>query len=382
MNLKMSRMQIPMIDLHAQYLRLKNEIDAAMQEVIKNASFINGGQVKIFCDRLSEYLNIKYVIPCGNATDGLRIALQALNIGQDDDVIVPAFAYIAPVEAVAAVGANPILVDVESDTCNINPDLVEQAITSRTKAIVLVHLFGQSCNFEAVQKIADKYKLFVIEDNAQSLGASYTFSDGRSRKLGTLGTVGVTSFFPTKPLACFGDGGAIFTSDETLAKRIHLLANHGQEKKYNHKIVGSNSRLDTLQAAILNVKLDYFEAFTKRRIEIAAQYNKTIKSCPDLVLPVKRLYSDHVYHQYTVQVKNGKRDALKSFLEEKGIASMIYYPLPVHEQEGYKWIARISGNLNESSRLCKEVLSLPIHSEMSVETQMFIIEAIGQFFFD
>jgi dTDP-4-amino-4,6-dideoxygalactose transaminase len=374
-------MQIPMTDLSSQYLRLKGEIDAAMQEVMLNADFINGGAVKTFCSRLSEYLDIPYVISCGNATDGLRISLQALGVGQDDDVIVPAFTYIAPVEAIAAVGASPILVDVEADTFNINPELIEKAITNRTKAIVVVHLFGQSSNFEMIRKIAGKYNLAVIEDCAQSFGSSYTFSDGKTQKLGTLGTVGVTSFFPTKPLACSGDGGAVFTADAALAEKIRLLANHGQSEKYRHKMIGFNSRLDTLQAAILNVKLSYFEEFTKRRIELAEQYDKTLKSCPDLILPAKPLFTSHVYHQYTVQVKDGKRDDLKRFLAEKGIASMVYYPLPVHEQEGYKWVARIAGNLTESVRLCNEVLSLPIHSEMSDETQNRIIEAVGEFFF-
>ncbi|MDR2144960.1 MAG: DegT/DnrJ/EryC1/StrS family aminotransferase [Tannerella sp.] len=370
-----------MTDLSSQYLRLKGEIDAAMQEVMLNADFINGGAVKTFCSRLSEYLDIPYVISCGNATDGLRISLQALGVGQDDDVIVPAFTYIAPVEAIAAVGASPILVDVEADTFNINPELIEKAITNRTKAIVVVHLFGQSSNFEMIRKIAGKYNLAVIEDCAQSFGSSYTFSDGKTQKLGTLGTVGVTSFFPTKPLACSGDGGAVFTADAALAEKIRLLANHGQSEKYRHKMIGFNSRLDTLQAAILNVKLSYFEEFTKRRIELAEQYDKTLKSCPDLILPAKPLFTSHVYHQYTVQVKDGKRDDLKRFLAEKGIASMVYYPLPVHEQEGYKWVARIAGNLTESVRLCNEVLSLPIHSEMSDETQNRIIEAVGEFFF-
>ncbi|MDR0835270.1 MAG: DegT/DnrJ/EryC1/StrS family aminotransferase [Tannerella sp.] len=373
-------MQIPMIDLSRQYLRLKPEMDAALQDVFLKSNFINGEPVKTFCNGLSEYLDIQHVVPCGNATDGLRIALQALGIGPDNDVIVPAFTYIAPVEAVAAVGASPILVDVEADTFNINPELIEKAITNRTKAIILVHLFGHACNFETIQKIANKYKLLIIEDNAQSFGASYKFSDDRNRKLGTLGAIGVTSFFPTKPLACYGDGGALFTSDACLAEKIRLLANHGQSTKYNHKIIGCNSRLDTLQAAILNVKLSHFEEFTKRRVEIAAQYDRALKGCPDLVLPVKRLYSDHIYHQYTLQVKNGKRDDLKKYLSEKGIESMIYYPLPVHEQEGYKWVARISGNLCESVRLCNEALSIPIHSEMTDETQNQIIETIKQFF--
>jgi dTDP-4-amino-4,6-dideoxygalactose transaminase len=375
-------MQIPMTDLGRQYLRLKPEIDAALQKTLLQSDFINGEPVKTLCKNLSEYLDIPHVIPCGNATDGLRIALQALDIGPNSEVLVPAFTYIAPVEAVASVGASPILVDVEPETFNINAELIEKAITNRTKAIIPVHLFGHGCNFEVIRKIADKYKLLVIEDNAQSFGASCEFSDGSRRKLGTLGSIGVTSFFPTKPLACYGDGGALFTSDASLAEKIRLLANHGQTVKYRHETVGYNSRLDTLQAAILNVKFSHFEEFTKRRTEVAEQYDRMLKISPELVLPVKRPYSDHVYHQYTVRVKNGKRDGLKKYLAEKGIASMIYYPLPVHEQEGYKWVARISGDLKESIRLCSEVLSLPIHSEMSDETQNRIVETISQFFTD
>lgn len=372
---------IRMVDLSSQYLRLKKEIDRAVQDVFINAEFINGPPVKTFCERLASYMDVPHVIPCGNGTDALRLALQALDIGPESDVIVPAFTYIAPIEAIASVGAAPVVIDVDPQTFNMNPDFLEKAITARTKAIIAVHLFGQSCNMERILKIAGKYKLTVIEDNAQSLGASYTCNDGRSRKAGTTGRIGITSFFPTKPLACYGDGGALFTSDGELAEQIRLLANHGQTEKYHHKIIGGNSRLDTVQAAILNVKLDYMDEFTERRKQIAQQYDRTLKGCPDIILPATCSYSTHVYHQYTIQVQNGKRDVLKTFLARKGIPSMIYYPLPVHEQEAYKWVARLSGDLNESGRLCREVLSLPIHSEMTDEEQTFIIDAIGQFFF-
>ena len=373
-------MDISMVDLSGQYLRLKDEIDAAVQDVYAKGTYINGPQVRNFCERLASYLDVPHVIPCGNGTDALRIALQALRIGPENDVIVPSFTYIAPLEAVASVGASPVVVDVDPKSFNLNPDLIERAITVRTKAIIAVHLFGQSCDMEPIQKIARKYNLYIIEDNAQSLGASYLFSDGRRIKTGAIGTIGITSFFPTKPLACYGDGGALFTSDSELAEQLRLLANHGQTEKYHHKIIGCNSRLDTVQAAILNVKLNHMEAFTERRIQIADRYNKTLKSCPALVLPEKLPYSTHVYHQYTTRVLNNKRDALKTYLAAKGIPSNIYYPLPVHEQEAYKWVARHSSQLNESKRLCNEVLSLPIHSEMTNETQTFIIEAIKKFF--
>ena len=373
-------MNIPMVDLSGQYLRLKDEIDTAVQEVLRSGAYINGSPVANFCERLASYLAVPYVIPCGNGTDALRIALQALGIGAEHEVIVPSFTYIAPLEAVASVGASSVVVDIDPLSFNINPALIEKAITPRTKAIIAVHLFGQSCDMESIKEIADKYKLYVIEDNAQSLGASYLYNDGQRKKLGTIGTIGITSFFPTKPLACYGDGGALFTADSKLAEKIRLLANHGQTKKYHHTIIGSNSRLDTVQAAILNEKLNYMEAFNEQRMQVAERYDQSLKSIPQLIIPEKLPYSTHVYHQYTVQVKNGKRDALKAFLAEKGIPSMIYYPLPVHEQEAYKLIVSRSGQLFESERLCKEVLSLPIHTEMTNEIQTFIIEAIRQFF--
>lgn len=371
---------IRMVDLSGQYLRRQKEIDAAVRDVFESAAFINGAPVKTFCERLASYLNIPHVIPCGNGTDALRMAIQALNIGQEQEVIVPSFTYIAPVEAVASAGASPIVVDVDPRTFNINPELVEKAITVHTKAIIAVHLFGQSCDMEALQKIAGKYKLAIIEDNAQSLGASYIFNDNRTRKTGTMGHVGITSFFPTKPLACYGDGGALFTSDDGLAERLRLLANHGQTEKYHHKIIGCNSRLDTVQAAILNVKLNDLDAFTARRQQIAAQYDQALIHCPDIIIPLKCKYTTHIYHQYTIQVQNGKRDALKAYLAGKGIPTMIYYPLPVHEQEAYKWVVRLSGEQNEAKRLCNEALSLPIHSEMTDGELMYITEAVSRFF--
>jgi dTDP-4-amino-4,6-dideoxygalactose transaminase len=371
-----------MLDLGGQYLRLKDEIDTAVKEVFLSAEFINGTAVKTLCHRLSEYLDTPHVIPCGNCTDALRIALQALGIGLNDDVIAPAFTYIAPVEAIASVGASPILIDVDAATFTINPALIEQAITVRTKAIIVVHLFGHACDMETIQKIADKYKLFVIEDNAQSLGSSYIYSDGHERKLGTIGLIGTTSFFPTKPLGCYGDGGALFTSDPNLAENISLLANHGQTEKYHHKIAGFNSRLDTVQAAILNVKLNHIDAFTQRRKELANRYQGTLKNCSEIILPETSPYSTHVFHQYTIQVKNGRRDALKAYLAQQGIPTMIYYPLPVHEQEAYRRLARRSGDLSEAVRLCAEVLSLPIDTEMSDTDQTFIIESICNFFIE
>jgi dTDP-4-amino-4,6-dideoxygalactose transaminase len=372
-------MKIQMVDLQGQYKRLKKEMNASIQEVINSAAFINGQQVNTFCTRLAEYMQIPYVIPCGNGTDAIRLALQACNVQPGDEVILPAFSYIAPAEMVALMGLIPVLVDVRPETFNINTELLERAITRQTKAIIVVHLFGQSCDMEPVMKIAEKYKIIVIEDNAQSLGTNYTFSDGTTRKAGTIGHIGTTSFFPTKPLSCYGDGGAVMTSNSELAERIRMIANHGQTKKYHHKVVGCNSRLDTIQAAILNVKLNYMDDFTQARQQVARYYDQTLSAISGIRIPEKATYSTHVYHQYTLRVKNNLRDALQAHLKERGIPSTVYYPFAIHEQEGYKWVARVSGNVNESSLLCKEVLSLPIHTEMTDEMMFFITDSIGQF---
>ena len=373
-------MSIQMIDLQSQYKRLKKEIDAAMQAVIESASFINGPQVHTFSARLAEYLDIPYVIPCGNCTDAIRLALNALNTQPGDEIIIPAFTYIAAAEVVASLGLIPVLVDVDEDTFNLNTELLEHAITRQTKAIIGVHLFGQVCDMEPVMKIAEKYKIHVIEDNAQSLGADYSFSDGTTQKAGTIGHIGVTSFFPTKPLSCYGDGGALMTADGELAERIRMLANHGQTKKYHHKIIGCNSRLDTMQAAILNVKLNYMDEFTRARQKVAQYYDQTLSPLSEIRIPSKSSFSTHVYHQYTIRVKNERRDALQAYLNKRGIPSTVYYPFAVHEQEGYKWVARISGAVNVATRLCKEVLSLPIHTEMTDKMMQLISDSVIRFF--
>ena len=369
-----------MIDLHSQYKRLKKEIDTAMKEVIKHTSFINGTQVNTFSTRLAEYLNVPYVIPCGNGTDAIRIALNALNVQAGDEIIIPAFTYIAAAEMVASLGLIPVLTDVDADTFNINTALLERAITRQTKAIIVVHLFGQACDMDPVMKIAEKYKISVIEDNAQSLGADYTFPDGTVKKAGTIGHIGITSFFPTKPLSCYGDGGAVMTSDSELAARIRMLTNHGQTKKYHHKIIGCNSRLDTIQAAILNVKLNYMEDFTRARQKAAQYYDQTLSRLSEIKIPTKSSFSTHIYHQYTLRVKNERRDALQAHLKEHGIPSAVYYPLAIHEQEGYRWVARISDDVNTATRLCREVLSLPIHTEMKDEELQLITDSITRFF--
>lgn len=359
-----------MVDLQGQYHRLKEEIDAAMQAVIESCAFINGPQVKAFSDHLAEYLDIPHVIPCGNGTDALQIALMALGLQPGDEVIVPAFTYVAAAEVIALLGLTPVLVDVDPHTYNIDPRKIEESISRNTKAIIAVHLFGQSCDMDPILKIAAMYHLHVVEDNAQSIGAEYTFPDGRVKKTGTMGIIGTTSFFPSKPLACYGDGGALTTSDENLAKRIRMIANHGQERKYHHQLIGCNSRLDTLQAAVLDVKLKHIDEFTASRQAVAARYDEALASCEQLHLPRKSAFSTHVYHQYTVRLKPAGdvadtakyRESLQASLKEKGIPTMVYYPLPLQAQEAYKWMARTPGAMDEAARLSTSVLSLPILS--------------------
>lgn len=376
--------QIQMVDLQGQYHRLKEEIDAAMQTVIESSAFINGPQVKAFSDHLAKYLDIPYVVPCGNGTDALQIALMALKLQPGDEVIVPAFTYVAAAEVIALLGLTPVLVDVDPHTYNIDPRKIEESISRNTKAIIAVHLFGQSCDMEPILKIAGMYHLYVVEDNAQSIGAEYTFPDGRVKKTGTMGIIGTTSFFPSKPLACYGDGGALMTSDEELAKRIRMIANHGQERKYHHKLIGCNSRLDTLHAAVLDVKLNHIDEFTAARQIVAAKYDGALASCEQLVLPRKSAFSTHVYHQYTIRLKSAGditdtakyRESLQASLKEKGIPTMVYYPLPLQAQDAYKWMARTPGNMDEAARLSQCVLSLPIHTEMTGEEQEYIIDTL------
>lgn len=362
-----------MVDLHGQYLRLKAEIDVAIQAVIDNCVFIKGPQVETFAAHLADYLQVPYVVPCGNGTDALQIALMALDLQPGDEVILPAFTYIAAAEVVALLGLRPVLVDVDERTFNIDTRQLEPAVSERTRAIIVVHLFGQAADMEPILSIAVKYHLYVIEDNAQSLGADYIFSNGTVRKAGTIGHIGTTSFFPSKPLACYGDGGALMTTDGALATRIRMIANHGQLQKYHHQLVGCNSRLDTLQAAVLDVKLRYLAEFTAARQEAARMYDEQLAGCdPNLFLPVRVSYSTHVYHQYTVQIKTGKRDEVRQMLKERGIPSMVYYPLPMHRQAAYRELSRCSGDLAVATALCDSVLSLPIHTEMTAEMVQYV----------
>ena len=372
--------RIPMVDLAAQYRRLKPEIDTAILQVINSTAFINGAEVKQFTKNLAAYLQVPAVITCGNGTDALQIALMALNLKPGDEVIVPAFTYVAAEETVAMLGLVPVLVDVDPVTFNIDVTQIEQSFTSQTKAIIPVHLFGQCCDMEPIIKIAKKYHIHVIEDNAQSLGADYRFADGTIKKAGTIGQIGTTSFFPSKPLGCYGDGGALITSDEELGNRLRKIANHGQASKYDHQLIGCNSRLDTIQAAILNVKIKYMNEWTKSRQQVAEIYNVALEECDGLILPHKMPYSTHIYHQYTVRVRDGRRDELRNWLRERGIPSMVYYPHPMHTQKAFKGITRIAAKLHVAEQLCNEVLSLPICPELRKEAQALVIREIKTFF--
>ncbi len=373
-------MDIQMVDLKSQYLKIKNEVDAQIQKVIDTSAFINGPIVKEFAQNLADYLNVKYVIPCANGTDALQIALMSLDLKSGDELIVPAFTYVATAEVIGLLGLTPVLVDVEADTFNIKIDEIEQAITEKTKAIVPVHLFGQSAEMEKIMAIAIKHNIYVIEDNAQAVGTDYFFANGMRFKTGTIGNIGCTSFFPSKNLGCYGDGGALFTNNDELGEKIRMIANHGQNKKYFHRYIGVNSRLDSIQAAILDVKLKYLDEYCNLRFNAAMYYSEHLKKISGIKTPVLSKNSTHVFHQYTLIVEDGRRDELQSYLAKFDIPSMIYYPLPLNEQEAFKSISKISGNLENTYKLCSSVLSLPIHTEMTKEIQDFIIEKIILFF--
>lgn len=371
---------IQMVDLKNQYQKIKNEIDTAILDCILNTSFISGPEVKKFQKSLASFLNVKHVIPCANGTDSLQIAMMALDLKPGDEVICPAFTYVATAEVIGLLGLTPVMVDVDPNTFNINVNEIEKSITIRTKAIVPVHLYGQSCDMEAIMNLANKHDLYVIEDNAQALGADYIFSDGSLAKTGTIGHIGSTSFFPSKNLGCFGDGGALMTNDDDLAIKMQMIANHGQEKKYYHKILGCNSRLDSIQAAVLNVKLKYLDQYGQARNLMANYYDDAFANLNDIHIPERQRNSSHVFHQYTIRVKNGKRNLLKDFLADKGIPSMIYYPLPLYKQEAFQQYVSSDFYLDVSEQLCEEVLSLPIHTEMNLTEMEYICGNIISFF--
>jgi UDP-2-acetamido-2-deoxy-ribo-hexuluronate aminotransferase len=375
-----SIMQIEMVDLKGQYNKIKTEIDQAVISCIASTHYINGPLVKEFQLKLEEYLSVKHIIPCANGTDSLQIAMMALDLKPGDEVICPAFTYVATAEVIGLLGLTPVMVDVDPNTFNLTATNIEKAITSKTKAIVPVHLYGQSCYMEPIMKLAEKHNLYVIEDNAQAIGSDYTFSDGRVAKTGTIGHIGSTSFFPSKNLGCYGDGGALMTNNDELAKKMRMIANHGQEKKYYHKVLGCNSRLDTIQAAILNVKLKYLDLYSEARNTIASFYDAAFIEVDELEVPLRQCYSTHVFHQYTLKVKNGKRNELQKYLADNGIPSMIYYPLPLYKQEAFQQFVYEDFKLPITEELCDQVLSLPIHTEMNIEKMNFICNIVKSFF--
>lgn len=372
--------KIQMVDLHSQYEKIKSEIDEAMSDVIKSTAFIKGAKVGEFANELASYLDVKHVIPCGNGTDALQIAIMSLDLKPSDEIICPDFTFIASAEVIGLLGYRPVFVDVDYDSFNVTAKNIEQAISIKTKAIIPVHLFGQAAPMEAILEIAKKYDLYIIEDTAQAIGADYIFSDERKQKLGTIGTIGCTSFFPSKNLGCYGDGGALFTNDDELAERLKMIANHGMKERYHHDILGVNSRLDTIQAAILSIKLKYLDQYEQARQQAAKRYDEAFEGIDDLLIPKKETFSTHVYHQYTLKVKGGKRDELKTFLEQNDIPAMIYYPVPLHKQKAFLPIARQGGTLNISETLAEQVLSLPMHTELDEEQQTYIINKVREFF--
>ncbi len=369
-----------MVDLHGQYLKIKDEVDDAIHQVIDSTAFIRGEDVREFQEELSRYLNVKHTIACGNGTDALQVAMMSLELQPGDEVITTPFTFIATVEVIRLLGLKPVFVDVRPDTFNLDPELLEQAVTDRTRAIVPVHLFGQCADMEAIMEFASSYSLYVIEDNAQALGADFLPADGSKQKAGTIGHLGTTSFFPSKNLGAFGDGGALFTNDDNFGKRAASLVNHGMQKRYYYDHVGVNSRLDTIQAAILRVKLKHLDEYHRLRQEAAAWYDNTLSGIDGLQTPVRSPFSTHIFHQYTMQVQASRRDALKQWLIEKGIPSQVYYPVPLHLQKAYSDLGYHKGALPVSENLCNTVISLPIHTEMEKIQLEYISEQVQQFF--
>lgn len=366
--------KLQMVDLKRQYLKIKPEVDAAIQNVLDTTMFIGGEDVKLFSTELAEYLGVKHVIPCANGTDALQIALMALGLKPGDEVISTSFTYVATVEVIALLRLKPVFVDVDPDTFTMNIDSLKAAITPNTKAIIPVHLYGQSADMEAVMAVANEHNIPVIEDNAQAIGGTYTFSDGRTVKTGSIGAIGCTSFFPSKNLGCYGDGGAMFTNDDELANKLRMIANHGQSKRYYHEMVGCNSRLDTIQAAVLRIKLRHLDEYCDARRAAADYYDNAFKSNPNIVTPPRAAYSRHVFHQYTLQLKNVDRNAVQAKLAEREIPSMMYYPVPCHKQNMLKEFGGADYVLPVTDMLQDCVLSLPIHTELTEEELKYITD--------
>lgn len=369
-----------MVDLKSQYLRIKPEIDKSLLDAVEEVAYINGPQVKQFANGLKEFNRVSSVVTCANGTDALQIAMMGLDFKPGDEVIVPAFTYIATVEVIALLGLVPKFIDVKEDTFELDHTKLEELISDKTVGIIPVHLFGQCSNMEAILSIAKKHNIAVIEDTAQAMGAEYIYKDGTTAFAGTIGDIGTTSFFPSKNLGCFGDGGALLTQNVELGERVHIIANHGQRKKYYHETIGVNSRLDTVQAAVLNVKLKYLNNYSAARQKVAKRYDESLGQLSGLIIPTRAAYSTHVFNQYTCRIESGKRDELKESLQNKGIPTMVYYPVPVHLQSAYQVYGYKKGDFPVAERLCEEVISFPIHTEMKDEIQDYIIDNIINFF--
>ncbi|MCE3258486.1 MAG: putative PLP-dependent enzyme involved in cell wall biosis [Bacteroidetes bacterium] len=365
-----------MVDLKGQYEKIKDEVDAGIMNVINSTAFINGPAVKEFQANLEKYLGVKHVIPCANGTDALQIAMMALGLKPGDEVITADFTYVATAEVIGLLGLTPVLVDVYPDTFDIDLEAVEKSITPKTKAIVPVHLFGQCADMERLMAIAKKHNLYVIEDVAQAIGADYKFKDGTVKKAGTIGHIGCTSFFPSKNLGCYGDGGAMYTNDDDLAQKLRMIAHHGQSVQYVHDVLGVNSRLDTLQAVVLNAKLKRLDQYAAARNKAADFYDKAFAGHPKLKTPVRAKNSTHVFHQYTLQLNGVDRSKLKEALAEKGIPAMIYYPIPLHKQKAFKSDRNKDGSFPVTEKLCASVLSLPMHTELDEDTLNYITKTV------
>lgn len=376
-----------MVDLKGQYLKIKKEVDSAVDEVINSTAFINGPKVLSFQKNLESYLGVKHVIPCANGTDALQIAMMGLGLKPGDEVITADFTFAATVEVIALLGLTPVLVDVDPINFNIDIEAIEKAITPKTKAIVPVHLFGLCANMEEIMKIAQDHNLYVIEDNAQAIGANYKFSDGRVSKAGTIGDVGCTSFFPSKNLGCYGDGGAIFTNNDELAYTLRGIVNHGMYERYHHDVVGVNSRLDSIQAAVLDIKLKHLDQYNEARRNAARSYTRQLANHPKLITPsgkdactgICESCDCHVFHQYTLRVIDADRNALVKHLNEKSIPCGVYYPIPLHRQNAYKDKRYNEKDFSVTNQLCKEVISLPMHTELTDEMISYITDSIKEF---
>lgn len=372
--------KIQMVDLIGQYKKIKPQVQSSINEILDTAQFINGPAVTSFSAHLSKYLDVKHVIPCANGTDALQIALMSLDLKPGDEVIIPSFTFIATTEVVGLLHLTPVFVDCEKDTFNISPKAIEAAITAKTKAIIPVHLYGQTADMEAILKIAERYDLKIIEDNAQAIGSSYTFSDGTIKKAGTMGTIGCTSFFPSKNLGAYGDGGAIFTNDDSIAATIKKIVNHGQSQRYYHDLVGCNSRLDTIQAAILDIKLQHLDEYCNARRNAAEFYDKQFAPIKRITTPYRAPYTHHVFHQYTLQLEDTiNRDQLVYYLNEHGIPSGVYYPVPAHHQKMFSTIDSITKDMTNTDWLTTRVISLPMHTELDEEQLQYISDHIIEF---